>query len=217
MLTREFLLYLRNPTACLMPLLFFILVCLLFPLATSPEPKLLMQMGPGVIWVAVLLANLLALPRLFEDDFNDGSLDQFLIYRGSLTWLMAGKIASHWLVFALPMILLSPLMGLLFDLSAHCIIILMLSLFLGSPILYFQGAIIAALCVGQKQGGLLLAIILLPLYIPTLIFGCAIVSAASQNMPISSPLALLGALLCLTLTIGPSVTAFALRTGIEYS
>lgn len=217
MLMREFLLYFRNPATCLMPLLFFALVCLLFPLGISPESKILAKMGVGVIWVAVLLAHLIALPKLFEEDYQDGSLDQFLIYPGSLVGLMMRKIYSHWLVFILPMILISPIMGLLFDLSAYSIEILTLSLLLGTPILCIQGAIISALCVGQKNGALLLAILLLPLYIPTLIFGSAITLAAGQNAPIAAPVALLSAILVLSVTLGPSVVVFALRTGIEYS
>lgn len=215
-LHREWFAYYRNWPAMLMPLLFFLLVCLLFPLAISPEKTELMKMGPGVIWASVLLASLLSFSSLFERDWREGSLDQLLLRPEPLSQLVAIKVMVHWLFFAVPLILLVPISALLFDLSSHCVLILMISLLLGTPILYFQGAIVAALCIGLRQSALLLAILLLPLYIPTLVLGSAVTIAAGQGMPIAFSLALLGAILCLALTFGPMITAFALRIGIIY-
>jgi len=200
-----------------LPSLFFIFVCVLFPLTMSPEIRLLQQIGPGVIWIALLLAHLLSLPRLWEEDYSDGALDQLLLAPGPLPFYLGVKILTHWFIVTVPMILLSPVMALLFHLSGYAMMILIASLLLGTPLLYFQGAMIAALCLSVQQGMLLLAILLLPLYIPIVILGSAVVDAAEKNMSFASPMALLGALLCLAMSIGPRILAFAVRTSIEYS
>lgn len=215
-LKREWILVRKNPLQWLVPLLFFLLVGFIFPLAIAPNPNQLPMIGAGVIWVSILLAHLLSLPAIFQQDFDAGILDQLLIQPNSLTFQLFLKTFSHWLMIIFPMIVLTPVLSLMYHLSLFAIEVLLLSVLLGSPILCIQGVIVSALCVGIRRDGLLLAIILLPLYIPTLIFGTTIVSAAEQGLPVLFQLEWLGALLILALTLGPSVAAFALRIGITY-
>ncbi len=202
----HYLLIMRNPLRYCMPLLFFLLVSFLFPLAISPNKHLLQLMGAGIIWIAVLLAHLLALPYLFAEDYADGTLDQLLIQPKSLSAVMSIKIFKHWLLFIFPMILCVPMLAIMFDLSFSAINLLIISLLLGTPVIVMQGAIVGALSVGLARPGLLLAIILLPLYIPLLIFGSV--------TPIQWEL--LASEFILFMTFGPSVIAFALRVGITY-
>lgn len=218
-LKREFLLLQKNPLHWIMPLLFFLLTGFIFPLSVSPATHELQiqMMGPGVIWVSILLALLLSQAQLFQRDFESGVLDQLLIQPSSLSLHLSKKIFSHWLMIIFPMIVLTPLLSLLYHLSFFAIMILLSSLVLGTPILCIQGMIVSALCVGIRKEGLLLAIILLPLYIPTLIFGTTVVGAALLGQPVLFQLELLGAMLILALAIGISVAAFALRIGITYS
>ncbi len=216
MFKREFIFFIRNPLTYLIPLLFFILVCLLFPLSISPNNHLLQTMGAGIIWIAIVLANLLSLPQLFQDDYEDGLLDQWLIAPSSLSTLISVKMLIYWVFYILPMILLAPVLALMYHLSFFAVEILMMSLLLGTPIIVMQGAIVASLCVGLRRGGLLLAIVLLPLYISILIFGSTVVTAAEQGFPVLFQLDLLGALLILAMVFGPSAIAFSLRVGIIY-
>lgn len=213
---RECIFLTRKPIQFCIPLLFFILVCVLFPLSISPDNHLLQSISPGIIWVAVLLAHLLSLPHLFSDDYDDGTLDQWIVHSESLSTTIISRMVTHWLFFIFPLILLTPVLSVMVHLSLFAVKILMLSLLLGTPIIVMQGAIVASLCVGLKRNGLLLAIILLPMYIPTMIFGSTVVTAAQQGLPVLFQLDLLGALLILAMVFGPCVIAFALRIGITY-
>lgn len=213
---RECLIGIRKQTEIVNPLLFFIIVTTLFPLASTPNPKILKIMGPGVIWVAVLLATLLSLTRLFQEDYSDGSLEQFMLSTFPLPVIIFAKVSAQWLMLDLPIIILSPLIAVLFQLSWHVIGILIVTLLLGTPILCLLGSIAAAITVGLRNSGLLLAIVLLPLYIPILIFSTSAVMIFEQGLVITTQLAILGALFILALTMAPFVAALALRVGVNF-
>ena len=206
----------RRGAECSTPLLFFIIVSMLFPLATTPDPVLLKTIGPGVILIALLLAVLLALNHLFRDDYNDGSLIQFVLTPLPLPLLILAKIFAQWIMLSLPLVLISPLIALTFQLSFHAIVILFISLLLGSLTLNLIGAIIAALTVGLRNSGLLMGLILLPLTIPALIFSSHAVSQAEENLSMLGSLSFLSVLLVLSLVFAPLVSAFALRLGVAY-
>lgn len=210
-LRRDLLIGAQKPGEVLNPVLFFILVISLFPLGLGPSPKTLAEIAPGAIWVAALLATLLSMERLFRSDFEDGSLEQLLLSPQPLTLLVLAKTLAHWLLSGLPLILVSPLLGVLLHLPAEALAALPLSLLLGTPSLSLMGAIGVALTVGLRRGGVLLALLVLPLYIPTLIFGTAAVAAAAAGLPSSGQLALLGAILALALALGPLAIAAGLR------
>lgn len=215
-LQREFLLRYRHRQDCINPLLFFILVAVLFPLATTPDPKLLSLIGPGVIWVAALLAVLLSLNSLFQDDARDGTLEQLALSPYPLALIIFAKLFSHWAMQALPLIFITPLLTVLFHLNWTTTYTLMISLLIGTPLLTLIGGIGAALTVGLKRGGLLLALIVLPLFVPTLIFGTSATLAAETGMSTGAQFSILGALLALALTLMPVATAFVLRIGLAY-
>lgn len=196
------------------PLLFFIIVVSLFPLAVSPDVKLLQNLGPGVIWVAALLASLLSLDSLFRSDFEDGSIEQWLISPQSLSVIVLARVVAHWLVSGLPLVLIAPLLGVWLNLSSSSIEVLITTLLLGTPVLSLIGSIGMALTVGLRGGGMLLALLVLPLYIPVLIFGTSAVIAVGMGVPINAQLAILGALLALALSLAPLATAAALRIGV---
>lgn len=216
MLQRECLLCFRNRVELLNPLLFFIVVATLFPLATTPNTHYLQLIGPGVIWVAALLATLLSLPKLFRDDYQDGSLEQLILSPQPLSLLVFVKVMAHWLLFSVPLIVIAPLLAMMFHIQPAGIGVLMITLLLGTPVLSLMGAIIAALTVGLRNGGLMLALILLPLYVPVLIFATAAVIAADSHLAITGQLAILGALLAMTVTLAPAAIAFSLRLGVAY-
>lgn len=213
---RECLLTWRRPAEWLNPLLFFILVAMLFPLSMTPDLKILQFIGPGILWVAVILAVLLSLTRLFQPDYDDGSLEQWLFSPQPLPLLIFAKITAHWLMLCIPLMVLMPILALMFHLSAAVIGVLFITLLLGTPLLILLGAIGSALTVSLRHSGLLLALIILPLYIPTLIFATSAINAASFGQPVAAPLAWLGALLALALVLAPIVTAFSLRIGLSY-
>ena len=213
---RECLLSFRKSSECFKPLLFFVVVATLFPLATSPDPELLTLMGPAVIWVAALLAVLLSLNRLFQEDHMDGTLEQLILSPFPLSLLIFAKVIAYWFMMGLPVIIIAPVIAMMFHLSAYAIVVLIASLLIGTPILYLIGAIGSAVTVGLRNSGLLLTLLLLPLYVPTLIFGSAAVSAAVLHQSVAPHLALLGAILALSITLAPVATAFSLRVGIEY-
>lgn len=213
---RECLLSWRRPVEWLNPLLFFILVAILFPLTLVPEIKILQLIGPGVLWVAVLLAVLLSLTRLFQPDYDDGSLEQWLLSPLPLPLWVFAKIAAHGLMLGIPVLIIAPLLGLMFHLSSSVLWVLMLTLLLGLPLLILLGAIGAALIVSLRQSGLLLALLLLPLYVPTLIFATGALSAAAAGFSAQASLIWLGALLSLALVLAPWITAITLRMGIAY-
>lgn len=211
LIKRDLLLTYRQPTTVLNLLLFFIMVVSLFPLATSPDPKLLQAIAAGVIWVGALLAMMLGLDRLFYDDYRDGTLEQFLLSSRSLFVLVIAKVFTHWLLTGLPLILAAPLLGVILHMSMMNIAILTLSLLLGTPILSLIGSIVAALTVSLRQNGVLLSLLVLPLCVPVLIFAASTVVRANLGLPIMGQLALLGALLFLSLSLAPLATIAALR------
>lgn len=215
LLARDLRIALRRQSDTAAALVFFLLVVSLFPLGIGPEPALLRRLAPGVIWVAALLATLLSLPRLFADDHQDGTLEQLLLAATPLPLLVLAKVAAHWLATGLPLTLLSPLLALQFDLDGGAMGVLAASLLLGTPLLSLIGAIMSALTLGVRGGGVLLALLVLPLYIPVLVFGAGAVEAASAGLGVAAHFSLLGALLALALFLAPWAAAWALRIAVE--
>ncbi len=214
-LKRDLMLAYRHRAELANPLLFFIMVISLFPLGISPEAKILQILAPGVIWVAALLATLLSLDSLFRSDFEDGSLEQMVLSSHSLPWLVLAKVTAHWLVTGFPLLLLAPLLGILLFLPQPAMFTLIVTLALGTPILSLIGAIGVALTVGLRRGGVLLSLLVLPLYIPVLIFAANAVNVAADGLPVTGQLYFLGALLSLSLTLSPFATAAALRISLS--
>ena len=195
------------------PLWFFLIVITLFPLSIGPEPQLLARIAPGIIWVAALLASLLALERLFRDDLQDGSLEQLMPL--PLPAVVLAKVMAHWVVTGLPLLILSPLVALLLGMDMYSWKIMALTLLLGTPTLGFLGAPGVGLTVGLKRGGVLLSVLVLPLTIPLLIFATAAMDAASMHLPVEGYMAILGALLVGSATLSPFATAAALRISVQ--
>jgi heme exporter protein B len=196
-------------------LFFFVIVASLFPLGVGPEPKLLRAMAPGILWVAALLASMLSLGRLFAADYADGSLEQLVLAPDPLAVVVIGKVLAHWLVSGLPLVLMSPVIALQFDLPGAAIATLLLALLLGTPLLSLIGAIGAALTVGVRGGGVLISLLVLPLYVPVLIFGAGAVDASASGLDAAGHLSILGALLLLGMALAPWATAAALRISLE--
>ncbi len=215
MARRDLLLALRRQSEVLTALFFFVIVCSLFPLGIGPEPVLLRKIAPGVLWVAALLATLLGLPRLFAADHQDGTLEQAALSPSPLGLLVAGKILAHWMVSGLPLVLLAPVLGIQFDLAPDALGVLVISLLLGTPLLSLIGAIGAALTLGVRGGGVLLALLVLPLYVPALIFGAGAVEAHIAGMAYAGHLSLLGAMLAVAVFFAPWATTAALRIALE--
>jgi heme exporter protein B len=211
----EILITFRQAYSWLTPLLFFVIVVCLFPLALGPDKNLLNKVAPGIIWVAALLAILISIGNLFKQDAQEGHLDLLLLSPHSLTLLVFFKIFSFWLTHCLPLILISPLLGLFLNLNAHEEFVLLVTLLLGTPVLCLLGAIGAALVVGVRGHGLLLPILIMPLYIPVLIFGTGTVLAASATYPINGYFAIMGAFFLLSLAFAPFMTGVALRIGVN--
>ncbi|CNI05895.1 heme exporter protein CcmB [Yersinia pekkanenii] len=214
-LRRELKIAFRKGAEIVNPLWFFLIVITLFPLGIGPEPQLLARIAPGIVWVAALLASLLSLERLFRDDFYDGSLEQLLLLPTPLALTVLGKVCAHWVVTGLPLLILSPLVALLLSLDSKTAMAMVLTLLLGTPTLSFIGAIGVALTVGLRKGGVLLSLLVLPLYIPVLIFATAAIDAASMALPIDGYLAILGAMLVGSATLAPFATAAALRVSVH--
>lgn len=214
---RECLLTWRHPVEWLNPVLFFVLVAVLFPLAMIPDLKILQAIGPGILWVAALLAVLLSLTRLFQPDYDDGNLEQWLFSASPLSLLIFAKITAHGFMLCIPLLVISPLLALLFHLSGHIILVLIITLMLGTPLLTLLGAIGAALTVSLRHSGLLLPLIVLPLYIPPLIFATSALSAAQAGFSAAASLAWLGALLSLALVLAPWVSAIILKIGFTHT
>jgi heme exporter protein B len=215
MARRDLLLALRRKSEVLTALFFFVIVCSLFPLGIGPEPALLRKIAPGVLWVAALLATLLGLPRMFAADHQDGTLEQMALSPSPLGLLVAGKILAHWLVSGLPLVLLAPVLGVQFDLAPDALGVLVLALLLGTPLLSLIGAIGAALTLGLRGGGVLLALLVLPLYVPALIFGAGAVEAHIAGLAFAGHFSLLGAMLAVALFFAPWATTAALRIALE--
>ena len=214
-LARDLKMALRNPSSFLNPLLFFVIAISLFPLAISPETHTLSNIGPGVIWVTCMLSVLLSLNALFHYDYDNGVLEQMVISPFSLSLMLLAKITAHWLLTGLPIILLSPLMGMVLFLDIDSIYILMLTLLIATPSLSLIGAIGASLIVGIKNSGMLLSLLILPLYIPILIFATSAVSQAQFDLSISGQLYFLVTILLISLMTSPFVSAIALKVSLE--
>ena len=211
LLIRDLRLALRNRHELVNPLIFFVLVVSLFPLAVTPTPEALRAMAPGVIWVSALLAVLLSLDRLFKQDYEDGSLDQLMLSPNPLMILVLAKVLAHWLLTGLPLVIIAPLLGLFMSLPASAVEVLIYSLLLGTPVLSLVGAIGVSLTVSVNQGGVLLSLIILPLYIPILIFGANAVDVAADGLSVRGQLLFLAAVLALALSLAPLATSVALR------
>jgi len=213
LLARETRLLFRRPAELANPLVFFAIVIALFPLAVGPETQLLQTISPGLVWVAALLAVLLSLDGLFRSDFEDGSLEQWVVSPHPLALLVLAKVLAHWAFSGLALVMLAPLLGLMLGLPIGTIPVLLVSLLLGTPILSLLGAVGAALTVGLKRGGLLLALLILPLYIPVLILGSGALQAALQGLPAVGHLLWLASLTALAVTLAP----FAIAAGLKIS
>lgn len=212
---RDLLLVMRRKSEVLTALFFFVVVTSLFPLGIGADTALLRKIAPGVLWVAALLSTLLGLQRMFAADYADGALEQLILTPQSLVLLVSGKVAAHWLVSGLPLVILAPIIGIQFDLDASSLYVLMASLLLGTPVLSLLGSIGAALTLGVRGGSVLMSLLILPLYIPVLIFGAGAVYANSVGFDITGHFSLLGALLILALAFVPWVSAAALKIAIE--
>ena len=214
-ITRDLLLVMRRKSEVLTALFFFVVVTSLFPLGIGADPALLRKIAPGVIWVAALLSTLLGLHRMFAADYQDGTLEQLVLSPQPLVLLVAGKIIAHWLVCGLPLVILAPIIGIQFDLDVDSLYVLMASLLLGTPVLSLLGSIGAALTLGLRGGSVLMSLLILPLYVPVLIFGAGAVYANSVGLNISGHISLLSALLILALAFVPWVSAAAIKIAIE--
>lgn len=212
---REFTLAFRHKGELANPLIFFLMVVVFLPLGISPETSVLSQIAPGMIWVIALLATLLSLDGLFRSDFDDGSLEQMLLSPQPLPWLVLTKILAHWLVTGIPLTLLTPVLGMMLFLPVEGYFAMMASLLIGTGSLSLIGAIGAALTVGLRKGGLILSLVVMPLYIPVLIFGASAVNEAVQGFAISGQLAILSAMLIAALVLSPFAVAGALRISVN--
>ncbi len=214
-LKRDLMLAYRRKSDLLNPLIFFLMVATLFPLGVSPEPQFLAEVAPGVVWVAALLATLLSMDGLFRSDYEDGTLEQMLLCPQPLFLTVMAKVLAHWMMTGLPLTLMAPLLGVMLFLPGEGMGGLMLSLLLGTPTLSLVGAIGAALTVGLRKGGVLISLLVLPLYIPVLIFGTGAVQAAVTGLPLVGFVALLGAMLVLGLVLAPFAISAALRISVS--
>lgn len=212
---RDLLLAMRRRADVLTALAFFVIVVSLFPLGVGPEAQLLRTVAPGVIWVAALLASMLTLPRMFEADHADGTLEQMLLSTAPLGVVVVGKVLAHWLISGLPLVLISPWLALQFDLHQDTQVVLALSLLAGTPVLSLVGAIGGALTLGLRGGGVLLSLLVLPLYVPVLIIGAGAADVAAAGMDTTGHFLLLAALLTVTAAFAPWAVAAALRIAVE--
>jgi len=214
-LARDLRIVVRRPGDAATALLFFVIVASLFPLGIGAEPNLLRSVAPGVIWVAALLSSMLSLSRLFAADHADGTLEQMLLGVSPLGVIAAAKVIAHWLVSGLPLVAIAPVIALQYDLAPELFGTLVLSLLLGTPVLSFIGAIGAALTLGLRGAGVLLALLVLPLYVPVLIIGAGSVEMAAAGLAADGQLLLLAALLVVSAAFSPWAIAAALRISTE--
>lgn len=214
-LVRDLRIAARRRSDALNPLLFLLMVVTLFPLGVGPGPDILARIAPGIIWVAALLATLLGLDRLFKDDYNDGSLEQLCLLPQPLAFTLTAKVAAHWLLSGLPLVILSPVLALLLNLPLDAWWALALTLLLGTPALSALGAIGAALTLQLQRGGTLISLILLPLFIPLLIFATSAVENAGMGLAVHGQLAILAAISVLTVTLAPLAMAAAVRMSMN--
>lgn len=212
---RDLLIAMRRKAEVLTALFFFVIVSSLFPLGIGPEPALLRKIGPGVLWVGALLATMLGLQRMYAADHADGTLEQMVLSPASLPLMVLGKNAAHWLVCGLPLVVLAPVLGIQYDLDAGALAVLTLGLLIGTPVLSLVGSVGAALTLGVRGGGALLSLLVLPLFIPALIFGAGAVQAQVSGQGAEGHLSLLGALLAVSLFFAPWASTAALRIALE--
>ena len=212
---RDIGLALRQGVDSLMVVMFFVIAVVLFPFGVGPEPNVLARIGPGVIWVAALLASMLSLERLFKADYEDGSLELLALQPVALEAVVVAKVAAHWLTTGLPLIVAAPVLALLMNMPADGFLLLILTLALGTPTLSLIGAIGAALVLGSRLGGVLLALLVLPLYIPVLIFAVGAMEAALGGFSVKAPLLVLGGLFLGSLALAPWVGAAAIRQALD--
>lgn len=215
LLKRDLTLALRHRSEIANPLLFFVLVATLFPLAIGSDTRLLQSVAPGVIWVAALLASLLSLDGMFRSDFEDGSLEQFMLSAHPVSLLVIAKVVAHWLVTGLPLLAIAPLLAAFLSLPSEALGILVITLALGTPVLSLIGAVGVALTVGLRRGGIILSLLVLPLYVPVLIFASSAVETAAAGIPVTAQLSILGAMLALALSLAPLATAASLRISLS--
>jgi heme exporter protein B len=214
-LRRDLLLAMRRKSEVLTAVFFFVVVAALFPLGIGPELNTLRLVAPGVLWVGALLSSMLALQRLFEADYRDGTLEQMALSPTPMPLLISAKLLAHWLVSGVPLVLLAPVLGLQFDLSADALMILTLALLLGTPVLSLVGGIGAALTLGVRGGGVLLSLLVLPLFIPVLVFGAGAVEAQASGLGAQAHLSILMAMLLPAAFFSPFACAAALRIALE--
>jgi heme exporter protein B len=215
-LSRDIMLAMRRRTDVLTTLFFFIIVISLFPLGVGSEREQLRALGPGVVWVAALLASMLALERLFAADYEDGTLEQLLLTGQPLALLVLGKVVAHWLLTGLPLVLMAPLVAMQYHLDATAIWVMMAALGVGTPVLSLIGAIGAALTLGLRGGGILLSLLILPLYVPVLVYGAGAVTVSAIEIADTQPyFYLLGAFLLGAALLAPLAAAAALRISLE--
>ena len=212
---RDLLIALRHRSDVLTTFFFFVIVVSLFPLGVGPERDTLREIAPGVVWVAALLAAMLSLARMFGTDYADGSLEQLVLTPQPLVVLVMAKVAAHWLTTGLPLVLIAPVLGLQFDLPADALATLLLSLLIGTPVLSLVGAVGGALTLGVRGGAALTSLLVLPLYVPVLIFGAGAVVATATGTGATGYLSLLGAILMMALVFAPWATAVALKISLE--
>ena len=214
-LRRDLMLAMRRKSEVLTAVFFFVVVAALFPLGIGPERNTLRLVAPGVLWVGALLSSMLALQRLFETDFRDGTLEQMALSPAPLALLIGAKLLAHWLVAGVPLVLLAPILGLQFDLSADALLTLTLALLIGTPVLSLVGGIGAALTLGVRGGGVLLSLLVLPLFVPVLVFGAGAVEAQVSGLGAEAHLSILMAMLLPAVFFSPWACAAAVRIALE--
>jgi heme exporter protein B len=215
LIRRDLILALRRRAELANPILFFVMVIVLFPLGVGAEPNLLARMAPGIVWVSALLAALLSMDAIFRSDFEDGTLEQLLLSAQPLPVLILAKVSAHWLVTGLPLLVVAPLLAVFLGMSESSLGALLISLALGTPVLSLIGTIGVALTVGLRRGGVILSLLVLPLYVPVLIFGASMVDAAATGLSFSGQMYILAAFLALALSLAPVAAASALRISLS--
>jgi heme exporter protein B len=215
LLKRDLVLAYRRRAELVNPMLFFVLVTAMFPLGIGNDAKLIEAVGPGVIWVAALLAALLSLDSMFRSDYDDGSLEQFMLSAHPVSILVLAKILAHWLVTGLPLFIVAPILAVLLNIPGSAIPTLMLTLILGTPVLSLIGSVGVALTVGLRRGGVILSLLVLPLYVPVLIFATDAVKTAIVGIPTTAQLSILAAMLVGSLVLAPMATAASLRISLS--
>ncbi len=215
LLRRDLTLAVRNRAEFANPILFFVLVITLFPLAIGPVPELLARIAPGIIWVAALLAAMLSLDSIFRSDFDDGSLEQLLMSAHPMPVLVLAKVCAHWLVTGVPLLLISPVLAEMLGMPQAAQGTLFLTILIGTPILSLVGSIGVALTVGLPKGGIILSLLVLPLYVPVLIFASSAIEAAAGGLDVSAQLNMLMAFLFVSISLSPLATAAALRMSMS--